>query len=92
MTGCIVPKVLSVKLGGVRMSEFTFKIVIYLELDNVSGYIEFQVCSFVVKAPPFFGHTLIYLFFLILTCDLLIYIQCTIPTSFYKNLWDVLLV
>ena len=27
---CIVPKVLSVKLGGVRMSEFTFKIVIYL--------------------------------------------------------------
>ena len=30
MTGCIVPKVLSVKLGGGRMSEFTFKIVIYL--------------------------------------------------------------
>ena len=30
MTGCIVPKVLSVKLGGVRMSEFRFKIVIYL--------------------------------------------------------------
>ena len=29
-------------------------------VDNISGYIEFQVRSFVVKAPTFFGHALFF--------------------------------